>query len=315
MKRFALIDGHSLLFRAYHALPKTFTDKEGRPVNAVYGFMSMLLRVISDLKPDFLIVAFDEGRPTLRHADLVTYKEGRPEMDEDLKIQQPIVRELLQSFAVSVLSIEGYEGEDIIATVIKQVTSDKEQLEFYIVSSDRDVLQLVNSEIKVYSPKKGISESVIYDENNVEEVFGVKALQIPDYKGLRGDPTDRIPGVFGIGEKTAVALINRFGSVENLYRHIGEVRKQFGEGVEKKLSECAEAAVLSKKLGTIYSDAPLHITLAQCHYSDFKTNITGLNYLSKLNFRSLVKRLTGEETPGKQGKKTKSDDTGQVPLL
>ena len=334
MKHFVLIDGHSLLFRAYHGLPKTFTDREGRPVNAVYGFMSMLLRVINDLKPDFLMVAFDEGAPTLRHADLVTYKEGRPEMDEDLKVQQPIVRELLQSFSVPTLSIEGYEGEDIIATAIAKIRNQKPAeekpdglrsstrrvgesagLEFYIVSGDRDVLQLVNREVKVYSPKKGISDPVIFDENNVKEVFGVKASAIPDYKGLRGDPTDRIPGVFGIGEKTAVALIDRFGSIENLYQHIGEVRGPLGEGVEKKLAEGAEMAVLSKKLATIYSNAPLSITLSQCHYSDFKTNISGLNYLSKLNFKSLVKRLTGEEMPGKQGQKNKSSDAGQVPLL
>lgn len=334
MKHFVLIDGHSLLFRAYHGLPKTFTDSEGRPVNAIYGFMSMLLRVNNDLKPDFLMVAFDEGRPTLRHADLVTYKEGRPEMDNDLKIQQPIVRELLQSFSVPILSIEGYEGEDIIASAIAKIKNQKlaeekpdglkpptrrvgesAGLEFFIVSGDRDVLQLVNREVKVYSPKKGISDPVIYDENNVAEVFGVKASAIPDYKGLRGDPTDRIPGVFGIGEKTAVALIDRFGSIENLYQHIGEVRGPLGEGVEKKLAEGAEAAVLSKKLATIYSDAPLQITLSQCHYSDFKTNTAGLSYLSKLGFKSLIKRLTGKETIVKGGKKTKAPASDQVPLL
>ena len=169
-------------------------------------------------------------------------------------------------FSVPILSIEGYEGEDIIATVIKKIKNsqliiDKKaetksnsqfsilnsQLTFYIVSGDRDVLQLVDSKVKIYSPKKGISDPVIFDENNVKEVFGVKASAIPDYKGLRGDPTDRIPGVFGIGEKTATALIEHFGSVENLYQHIGEVRP-FGEAVEKNLPKAARSRGLEQNM-------------------------------------------------------------------
>ena len=319
MKHFVLVDGHSLLFRAYHGLPKTFTDREGRPVNAVYGFMSMLLRVVNDLRPDFLMVAFDEEAPTLRHADLVTYKEGRPEMDEDLKVQQPIVRELLQSLSVPVLSIEGYEGEDIIATVIKQVTRGKGQLEIFIVSGDRDVLQLVDSAVKVYSPKKGISQPVIYDESNAREVFGVAPSQIPDFKGLCGDPTDRIPGVFGIGEKTAVSLIRKFGSVESLYRHIGQVRGEFGEKVEKKLAEGAEQAVLSKKLATIIDNAPVSFDFDECRYVNFETNDRGLKYLSHLGFKSLIKRLTGSEEPkprtGKRSKRLTPAARNQMSLL
>lgn len=320
MKRFVLIDGHSLLFRAYHALPKTFTNKDGQPINAIYGFMSMLIRVATDLRPDYLVVAFDEKGPTFRHQELVTYKEGRPEMDTEMQAQQPVVRRMLQAFAIPILSIEGYEGEDIIATVITQIKSqisppkarngpsdqkvaqsltEKPKsgsgLEFFIVSGDRDVLQLVDETVRVYSPKKGLSDPVIYDPSNVATVFGVPANRITDYKGLRGDASDRIPGVFGIGEKTAVRLLGEFGSLENLYQNIGRVRSLLGEKVEKKLLEEAEQAVLSKKIATITGAAPLTIALNDCAYHDLKTNLKGLEFLSQLNFKSLLKRLTGEE--------------------
>ena len=337
MKRFVLIDGHSLLFRAYHALPKTFTDETGHPVNAIYGFMSMLIRVANDLKPDYLVVAFDEKGPTFRHQELVTYKQGRPEMDTELQEQQPIVREMLKSFSIPFFSVEGYEGEDVIATVINKVKSAKgqvvkragsvnsqmsivnSQLEVFIVSGDRDVLQLVSQGVKVYSPRKGLSDPVIYDESNVAEVFGVPAGQITDFKGLRGDSSDRIPGVFGIGEKTAVQLIKEFGTVEDIYRHIAEVRARFGESVEKKLIEGAEQAVLSKRLATIVGDAPVTIDLSLCIFHDLGTRVAGLEFLSRLRFRSLIKRLTGsEEIVSERKKKPRKTDkvsAGQAPLL
>lgn len=311
MKTVVLLDGHSLLFRAYHALPKIFTDQKGNPTNAVYGFFSMLIKIVEDLKPNFLAVAFDEKGPTFRHQELVTYKEGRPEMDNELEVQQPVVRELLKAFAIPVYSIEGYEGEDIIATLIAQLTTHNPALpagrsqlttglEFYIVSGDRDVLQLVDDRVKVYSPlrrrsseaspKKGLSEPVIYTPENVAEVFGVKSSQIPDFKGLRGDQSDRIPGVFGIGEKTAAALIDKYGTVENLYQKIAQVSRGFGENVFKKLSEGAEQAILSKRLATIRADAPLKINLADLEFSGL-TKKEGQKALKDLGFRSLLKRL------------------------
>lgn len=298
MKRFVLIDGHSLLFRAYHALPKTFTNKEGQPINAIYGFMSMLVRVVTDLKPDYLVVAFDEKGPTFRHQDLVTYKEGRPEMDNELQEQQPVVREMLKAFSIPVFSVEGYEGEDVIATIVAKARSSKleaQNLEFYIVSGDRDVLQLVDEAVKVYSPKKGLSEAIIYDLENVKSVFGVPANQIRDFKGLRGDGSDRIPGVFGIGEKTAVALLDQFGSLENVYRNLDKTGRLLGGKVQEKLMAGAEQAVLSKKIATIVSDAPLTVELSSCRFQSLATNLTGLEFLASLGFKSLIKRLTGSE--------------------
>ncbi len=289
-----LIDGHSLLFRAYHALPKTFTNKEGQSVNAVYGFMSMLIRVVGDLKPGYLAVAFDEAGPTFRHAQLFTYKEGRAETDEDLKRQIPMTRDLLRAFNVPNYSLKGYEGEDVLATMVTelktQISKLKIETEFYIVSGDRDVAQLVDSQVRFYMPKKGLSEAVIYDEKNVEEVFGVKADQVADFKGLCGDASDQIPGVYGIGEKTAAALINRFGSVENLYKNMSRVRAEFGESVEKKLIEGAEQAVLSKYIAQINHEAPLAVEIEDLKFPGL-INPTGIQCLSDLGFRSILRRL------------------------
>lgn len=332
MNRVVLIDGHSLLFRAYHALPKTFTDKNGQPVGAIYGFVSMLVRIVEDLKPTHLAVAFDEKGPTFRHQELVTYKEGRPEMDEDLSVQTPVVRDLLKAFTIPVYSIEGYEGEDIIATVIKQLTMDNSQLrknekaknsqfsivnsqlEIFIVSGDRDVLQLVDAQVRVYGPKKGLSEPVIYGPENVELVFGVKASQIPDYKGLRGDPTDRIPGVFGIGEKMATTLINKYESVENLYKKIVEVRKEFGESVFQKLTQGAEQAVVSKSIAVINNQAPLSIELNDLKFVGL-SQPAGIERLRGLGFKSLLKRLGFKETPAKPRVRSKKPVVGRQETL
>ncbi|MCL5003990.1 MAG: hypothetical protein M1352_01835 [Patescibacteria group bacterium] len=340
MKRLVLIDGHSLLYRAYHALPKTFTDPKGRPVNAVYGFLSMLFKVVTDLKPDFLAVAFDEKGPTFRHAYLVTYKEGRPEPEEDFVAQNPILREVLSAFKIPVYSISGYEGEDIIATIINKLTIDNaqltnkekektknsqfsianSQLEIFIVSGDRDVLQLIDDKVKVYSPKKGLSEPIIYDEENVTQVFGVKAAQIPDYKGLRGDLSDRIPGVFGIGEKSAKDLINRFGSVEKIYKKLDEVKIEFGDTVSKKLMEGAEQAVLSRDLAQIQTDAPLTLALTDLKFNGLE-NREGLLKIKELGFKSLLKRfghedlVSVEEPARKRSKKNPSPSEAQPTLL
>jgi len=320
MSRVVLIDGHSLLFRAYHALPKTFRTKEGKPGGAVYGFLTMLLRVVEDLKPDFLAVGFDESAPTLRHSQLLTYKEGRPEMEDDLKSQQPIVREILESFKIPVFSLPGYEGEDILATLVAKFKDREKQLkpstrrvgesaglEFYIVSGDRDVAQLVNSQVRFYMPKKGLSQAVIYDEKNVGEVFGVKANQVTDFKGLRGDSSDKIPGVYGIGDKTAVALIKKFGSVESVYKNLRKVKEEFGSVVESKLIEGAEQAVMSKRIAQIMDDVPISVEPEKLKFEGFLQK-EGLDYLRSLGFRSILKRLGyALEIKEKKGLKGKAE--------
>ncbi|MDP2874040.1 MAG: 5'-3' exonuclease H3TH domain-containing protein, partial [bacterium] len=217
-----LIDGNSLLHRAYHALPKVFTNSAGQPTGAVYGFASMLLKVIEDLKPDFMAVAFDERGPTFRHVEYVGYKKGRPEMDSELVTQVPIVRQLLTELQVPFFSLQGFEGDDIIASLNQQAGEGHSHLKTYIVTGDLDMLQLVDQDTFVYAPKKGISETITYDPQVVKETQGLNPWQITDYKGLRGDASDRIPGVRGIGEKTARALLQKFNSLEEIYQNLGK---------------------------------------------------------------------------------------------
>jgi len=295
MKRLVLIDGNALVHRAYHALPKTFTNQRGEPTNAVYGFASMLLKVIDGLEPDFLAVAFDMKGPTFRHEEYEAYKEGRPEMDEDLVSQLPKVRQIVKGFDVPVFESPGFEGEDVIATVNRQADEKDSQLETIIVTGDMDLLQLVDRNTKVYTPRKGISEPVLYDEQKVWEKYHLKPTQIVDYKALRGDPSDRIPGVRGIGEKTAVELLGTFGTLEEIYRNLDRIKP----AVARKLREGKETAFLSQKLATIVDTAPVELDLERCRFRQVD-RVAAARILKNLGFKSLVKRILGEETKTKR---------------
>lgn len=289
-----LVDGNSLLHRAYHALPKVFTNSAGQPTGAVFGFASMLLKVIEDLRPGYLAVAFDEKGPTFRHAEYVDYKKGRPEMDSDLVVQLPLVRQLLTELGVPFFGIQGYEGDDIIASLNQQAGEKFSGLKTYIVTGDLDMLQLVDQNTFVYAPKKGISETITYDPQVVKETQGLYPRQITDYKGLRGDASDRIPGVKGIGEKTARDLLQKFNSLEEIYRNLGEVEP----AVAKKLAEDAEAAALSKKLATVVPDAPITLELDKCRFRA-RDKAKMAKVLRSFGFKSLAKRLASEKIPEK----------------
>lgn len=316
-----LIDGHAILHRAYHALPATFTDAAGNPTNAVYGFSSMLIRILQLCEPDYLAVAFDHKGPTFRHSQLVTYKEGRPEMESSLASQIPVVKRMLRDMEVPFYEVEGYEGEDIIATIIEQALGRKFKsrcekmggLEILIVTGDRDTLQLVGPQVNILCPKKGLSETITYDENQVMREYGLIPAQIPDYKGLRGDPSDKIPGVKGIGEKTAIKLLKKYGTLEELYLHLGEVGKEIGT----KLAEEAEMAALSKKLATITDEVPLKFDIADSIISSgFKANFK--KTLSKSGFKSLVDRLENKKPLKKEAKSRKKAQIlaeGQLGLI
>ena len=302
MERLVLIDGNSLLHRAYHALPKTLTTSEGEVVNAVYGFARMLLKVVKDLKPSHLVVAFDVKGPTFRHREYAKYKEGRPEMEEDLVGQLPKVKELLTAFGVPIYEAQGFEGEDVAASLKSQIPNSKFQTETVIVTGDRDVLQLVDEKTKVYSPLKGLSDPVIYDAKEVFERYGLRPDQIVDYKALRGDPSDNIPGVPGVGEKTAVDLLQKYETLEEVFNHLNELTPR----QQKLLRGQKEQAELSKKLATITTDAPVELDLEKCLVGDFRSE-KALAALKKLQFRSLVKEL--EEVNGSEG------DSGQLELI
>jgi len=324
MNRIVLIDGNSLLHRAYHALPKTLTTSKGEVVNAVYGFARMLLKVVKDLEPAYLAVAFDMKGPTFRHLEYEKYKEKRPEMEPDLVSQLPKVKELLTAFAVPIYEVRGFEGEDVIGTLASQVaeipnskfqipnksqiTNSKFQTETVVVTGDRDVLQLVGEKTKVYAPLKGLSNPVMYDAVEVWKQHGLKPSQIVDYKALRGDPSDNIPGVPGVGEKTAVELLQKYGTLENVYKNL----EKLTEKQRKLLEENKEQAELSKKLATITTNAPVELDLERCKVGDFRSE-KARAALKKLQFKSLVRELESEK--GLKGGKGVKEDDGQMKLL
>lgn len=291
-----LIDGNAIVHRAYHALPTTLTTPEGTVINAVYGFFSMFFTVISDLKPEYVIVSFDISKPTYRQSLFAGYHEHRPAMADDLSPQFDHIHEALKKMNVAIYELEGYEADDVIGTLASQVSGAKpsetrtqnhaEMIETIILTGDRDLLQLVNEHTKVLMPVTGVKETVLYDEEKVEEKFGVKTSQFVDYKALIGDPSDGYPGVTGIGPKTASALLKQFGTFEDLYHRLGDVNPKIAE----KLATDAEQAALAKKLAQIITDAPVSCKIEDCKWADFDTK-KALGVFEEYGFNSLIKRF------------------------
>ncbi len=298
MKRLILIDANALIHRSFHALPPLAT-KKGELVNAVYGFTAIILKVIKELKPDYIATAFDLPKPTFRHLEFEDYKATRPKTPEELTSQFPLVKKIVKAFNIPIFEKEGYEADDIIGTIAEKVSKEKENLEVIIVTGDLDTLQLVNKKIKVYTLKKGITDTVIYDEQAVKQRYGFGPKQLVDYKGLKGDPSDNIPGVAGIGDKTATKLVKEFGSVENLYKSIEEGKTSLPEKLKEKLLQGKEIALFSKKLATIQKDVPLGFDLEKCRLEDYDKEKV-IKLLKELEFRSLINRLPQSEQERKE---------------
>jgi len=288
MSKLVLIDGHALFHRAFHAMPPLTTSK-GELVNAVFGFTSMLLRVLDDIKPEYAVVAFDTKAPTFRHTEYTAYKAHRIAAPEEMHQQLPRVKEVVNALNIPVFTLEGYEADDIIGTLANQAGD----LEVFIVTGDRDALQLVNHNIKAYMPGKSLSDIVVYNGKKFEEKYGFKPKQLIDFKALVGDSSDNIPGVSGIGEVTATKLIQEFGSIEEIYKNLEKIP----EKISKKLAEGAENAVLSKKLATIDTSVPIRLDLNKCVLADYDYNKVATLF-EELEFKSLLKRLpnTGKNT-------------------
>jgi len=250
MRRLVLIDGHSLLHRAFHALPP-LTTPTGEPIGAVYGLTRMLLKLFADLAPTYVGIAMEAKGPTLRHKKFAAYKEQRPKMDEALAAQIDSAHRLLETLEIPYYLAEGYEGEDVIASLINKV--GKKVDEVVIVTGDRDLFQLIGGNVRLFIPEKGLSEGKMYGTREVVEKLGIRPDQIVDYKALRGDPSDNIPGVRGIGEKTAKELLRHYGSLASVYMHLEELPQK----TRKLLEEGREQAQLSQALATIVSDAPI----------------------------------------------------------
>jgi len=318
MSRYIVVDGNAIVHRAYHAIPP-LTTKDGVMVNAVYGFTSMLLKVWKDLKPDCIVVTFDMAGPTFRHEKFKAYKATRVKADQELYDQIPLVHEVVKAFGLPVYEKKGYEADDVIGTIAKQLS--KKDDEVFIVTGDMDTLQLINKKVKVYTLRKGMSDVVIYDEDEFNKKFGFGPELMIDYKALRGDTSDNIPGVPGIGEKTAMDLVQKFQTIENIYKKLKNDRKKIEEelkpGVIKKLVEGEKMAEMSKDLSTIDCSVPgLEFEPEHCRVREFDRE--RINHLfQKFEFVSLLKRVPGffEEEPKKpKEKKVKAEDIKLVEI-
>lgn len=281
MSKLLLIDGNAVLHRAYHALPP-LNSKDGKPVNAVYGFISMLLRLITDHKPTHITVCFDTPKPTFRHTEYVGYQAHRPRTDSDLGLQFETMFKVLDAMKIPTYKLEGYEADDVIGTVATQA---KEIGEVVIVTGDRDILQLVNHKVKVYMPVKGL-EGKLYGAEEVIERMKVSPTQIVDYKALAGDPSDNYPGVAGIGPKTASKLITEFGTLEKVYKNLDKIP----EKVAKKLANGAEPAGLAKKLATIVCDVPITFHPEKAKMWDVGGQDV-IKLFQEIGFKTLTKRV------------------------
>jgi DNA polymerase-1 len=292
-KTFLIIDGNALVHRAFHALPPLST-KEGKLINAAYGFTSVLIKILKDLKPSYAAVAFDTAAPTFRHKEFKEYKAQRIKQPQEFYDQFPMVKEVLKAFNIPVFEKEGYEADDIIATVCRKNEETDKSIENIILTGDLDTLQLVDDKTKVLSFKKGISETILYDEAKIKEVFGMEPKQTIDFKALRGDPSDNIPGVKGIGEVTAKELIQKFGSVEGIYRGLRGKEAGIREKLAELLEKSEEIAESAKDLVTLRKDAPIDFKLKDARIGAYDTQKIS-KIFEKLEFRSLLKRLSNSE--------------------
>ncbi|MGD0977345.1 MAG: DNA polymerase I [Minisyncoccia bacterium] len=300
MKKFVLIDGNAIVHRAFHALPALTTNK-GVVTNAVYGFTSILLKTIKDFKPEYIAAAFDLAGPTFRHEQYDEYKAKRIKAPEELYKQIPIVKEILKTFGIPVYEKQGYEADDLIGTLATMAKKHKldGDLQTIIATGDLDTLQLVDGKkVVVFTLRKGMADTIIYDEDAVMTRYGLKPEQLNDYRGLKGDPSDNIPGVPGIGEKTAIDLIKEFGSLDELYKKVE--KSDLGENLKQKLVENKDKAYFSKQLSEIVTDLKVDFSLEK---AEWRKNLD-LSEIEKafkdLSFFSLLKRLPeiglGEES-------------------
>lgn len=286
MKRLILIDANAIVHKAFYALP-VLTNREGEQINAIYGFSSILLKAIDELQPDYIAAAYDLPAPTFRHQEYEEYKAKRPKKPDELIEQIPKTKEILKGFNIPILEKEGFEADDIIGTVAKKIGK---KVETIILTGDLDTLQLVDKNTKVYGLRKGMTDTFIYNKKEVEKKYGLKVEQLVDYKGLRGDPSDNIPGVKGIGEKGATSLLKKFKTLENIYKNINKVKSK---SIAEKLKQNKEMAFFSKRLATIRKDVPIKINLKDL---DWKNNFNvkkAEQVFNQFHFKSLIRRLPG----------------------
>ena len=283
-----LIDGHSLAFRAFHAIPLSLTSPSGELTNAVFGFTSMLLNVLREQAPEYVVVAFDVGK-TFRHEMYDAYKGHRERMPDELRDQVERIKEVVNTLNIPVFTAEGYEADDVLATLARQAAG--QGVHSLIVTGDRDILQVVDEHIRVLTSGRQFSDTIIYDPAAVEAKYGLRPDQLVDLKALVGDKSDNIPGVRGIGEKGATDLLQKYGTLDAVYEHLDEVKP---DRARNALTEGRESAELSHRLGQITTAVPVQLDLAACRTRDYdRARVVAL--FQDLAFRSLVEKLPGTE--------------------
>ena len=294
-KRLIIIDGNAIVHRAFHALPPLKT-KKGELVNAVYGFLLAFFKAIKEFEPDYVVATFDFPAPTFRHIKYKLYKANREKAPDELYEQIPKIKDLLKNFNIQIFEKQGFEADDLIGTIAQKAAKKQiyPEIETIILTGDLDALQLVDKNTKVYALRKGVKDTILYNEEKVKEKYdGLLPEQLVDFKALRGDPSDNIPGVFGVGEKTAISLIKEFNSLENLYQELrenSEHSKKIKESLRKKLIDYKEQAFVSKMLAQIKKDIEIDFDLGKCVWGRYNKDKI-IKIFENYEFKTLISRL------------------------
>ena len=351
-KVLVLIDGNAIIHRAYHALPKTMTTRCGEPTNAVYGFTTTLIKVLEDLKPNYIAASFDLAGPTFRHQHFADYKATRVKADQELYDQIPRVKEIVTAMEIPIYEKEGYEADDCLGTIVSKMSksecrnpnecqnlNDKcRNIEIYIVSGDKDIFQLINGKVKVYSLRKGLSQLQIVDHNMIQKEYNLQPADFIDLKALAGDASDNIPGVPGIGPKTATELIQKFDTLEKLYEFLDQKSKiknqpvspmasrggndnvkskseEIKPRIEELLIKHKDQAFMSQKLATIHCDVPIEFDLEKCKWGEYDRDKLQ-KLFEELGFKSLLHRFgTMEIETGRRSTEEQKKKDEQLQLL
>ncbi|RHI11867.1 DNA polymerase I [Collinsella sp. AM16-21] len=306
-RTFAVIDGNSLMHRAFHAVPPTMNAPDGRPTNAIFGFLNMFLKMIDAFNPDGVVVAFDKGKPRVRMEMLPQYKAQRPPMDPDLHVQFPMIKELLTALNVPILQSEGWEGDDILGTMAR--LGEEAGCDMLLVTGDRDMYQLVTEHVNVVSTRKGLSDVAIMTPESVDDLYhGITPALVPDFYGLKGDTSDNIPGVPGIGPKKASALIAQYGSLDEVIAHADEVKGKMGENLRAHIDD----ALLSRKVATIRTDAPVELDFDETSFPAFSADEVSAA-LGTLGITAMQNRFLS--LIGGEGGATAAASTFEIPAV
>ena len=283
MQTLLLIDGNAIMHRAYHALPP-FKSADGTPTNVVYGYLSMLNKVVTDFKPDYLISCFDTPKPTFRNKLFKKYHSQRPKIDDDFIVQIPLVKQALDAAGIERMEKDGFEADDLIGTITRIFKTNKFRI--VILTGDKDMFQLITENVYVAAPQLGLANVKIFDRSEVEKKLDIAPNQIIEYKALVGDPSDNYPGASGIGPKTACKLIHAFGTVDNIYKNLEKVES---EKVKEILKKERGSVYLSKELATIITDVKIELDIKKLKFKNFNKKL--IDFLTQYQMNTLTKRI------------------------